>query len=198
MVDLERIMIAQNGIGMGTSDGPIGSAGRINTSWFRLGYTQDSGIPGITPNTGPDNTDELGSADVDGTEIEYGTNGFLRTTKSDDSYTFKAFNPNVGAIPGNTLTTFVRVLGLWVPLTASPSGHVGLITSTISARVSKFPGRGFVSVQEIDDTDDLLKDTDPVTSLKVYNYSTATFQVGKYCWVEPDARGKIWLVSAEC
>lgn len=196
-MDLERVMITRNGIGMGTSDGPVGSSGRINTAWFRLGYTQDDGIPGITPNSGPNQTDELGSADVNSTALEYGTNGILRTTKSGDDYTFKAFNPSIGSFPGNTLTSFVRVLGMWMPIGVSPTGKFGLITRTISARSGSQAGKGIVNVQEISDTG-LIQNPPVIDPITTWNWAASSFQAGKYCWIEPNQQGFFFLVSCEC
>ncbi len=201
---VERMMRSKGGMGIGVLGGTFGQATRIDRSWFRFGYTSPNGIPGLIPGESDTDNDVLGkSTDVIGVSLQGlvgDKEGDVEVLESneDDNWTFTAYNPNLGAAPGNTLTAFINIAGVWVPLTASPSGHVGLITATISGRVSKFPGRGSVSVQEIDDKDDLLKETDPATILKVYNYSTATFQSGKYCWIEPDAKGKFWLVSAEC
>ncbi len=202
LVDLGRVMIARNGIGMGTSDGPVGSAGRINTSWFRLGYTPASGIPGITPNSGPDEQDEMGSADVDGADFVYGTGGIVRVArfKDDSEYNFKAFNPNVGTAPGNTLTTFVRTLGLWVPLSASPSSHFGIIVDAIQPRVGTKAGNGFVKIKIVDKNGNIT-DPDPLPdppNLETWNWAAASFQAGKYCWIEQDNTGKYFLVSCEC
>ncbi len=202
LVDLQRMMIDQNGIGMGTQDGPIGGSGRVNTSWFRLGYTPAGGIPGMTPATVPSDNDQLGSADVNGACIEWRNSGEVQVIKftDQDEWNFKAFNPNLGAAPGNALTAFIRVIGLWMPLTSSPTGHMGQIIETIKPRVGSKAGDGAVKIKEIDD-DGNIKDPDPLPdppNLTVWNYSTATFQSGKYCFIDQDERGRWWLVSTEC
>ncbi len=204
LVDLQRMMIAKNGIGMGTQDGPIGGSGRVNTAWFRLGYTPAGGIPGMTPAPHPpSDQDQLGSADVNGACIEWRNSGEVQVVKftDQDEWNFKAFNLNLGATPGNALTAFVRVLGLWMPLGAAPTGHFGIIVSEIKPRVAKKAGFGFVKIQQVSDDDGTIKDPDPLPdppNVKTWNWAAATFAVGRYCWVEQDNTGRFFLVSCEC
>ncbi len=202
LVDLQRMMITRNGIGLGTQDSPIGGSGRVNTAWFRLGYTDSNGIPGMKPATVPSDHDRLGSANVQGASIEWQLNGEVDVIKfkvqDKDNYNFKAFNQSVATAPGNTLTAFVRVLGLWMPLT-SATGRMGVVSGTITPRIGSVAGFGFVAPKIIDN-DGNIKDSTPVPDpVKVWNFaSNLTGQVNRYCWFEPDNTGKHWLVSIEC